>query len=450
MKLPLEFESNMRNLLGKDFDNYIESLNEQPKKGMRVNANYITSQDFDKVSNIDARKIVGLDNYYQIFDEKRVGNTAFHHAGMIYIQEPSSMLPALALDVKEGETCLDLCSAPGGKAGQILENNKTGIVVLNEIVRQRANILYSNIERQGYKNALITCLSPQKLSQSLANCFDKILVDAPCSGEGMFRKDNGTIEEWNSGLPEFNHQRQMEILDSADKMLKQGGVLVYSTCTFNLEENEKTVLEFSEKYGYKIDKVPSIVERYTSKGLLNGAENARHCFPHNGFGEGQFICRLIKISENNYDCYTKKTYQSVNRQDKIVADSFIKECINKSLTTIKVGDNICAVEQDFPYIPDGVVNIGVRLGCVEKGRIVPNHQFFKAYGKEFVSKVCLNIEDARVYDYMYGNQIEVDGLKNGYACVLVENVPLGGGKVVGNVLKNHYPKGLRTNKVEKL
>jgi len=309
MNLPEKFKDNMRELLNVDYDRYIKSFNEKAKRGLRVNLNYIAANDFVKVFPYEIEKLNRIDNGYHLKTEEKIGNTIYHHLGLIYLQEPASMLPALCLDIKGGENVLDLCSAPGGKASQILERNKKGIVVLNEIVRNRANILFSNVERQGFKNAIITSLSPEKLASKFPNFFDKILVDAPCSGEGMFRKDPETINEWNENLPEFNHQRQMDILKEADKMLKQNGELVYSTCTYNLDENERTVFEFCEKFGYEIVETPQNVIANTTSGFKYNNDKttlARRCFAHNGFGEGQFMCKMIKKSQNSGDFYFKK------------------------------------------------------------------------------------------------------------------------------------------------
>ena len=303
MNLPVKFLDNMKKLLEKDFDKYFESFNVLPKRGVRVNLNYITTQEFEKVFPYEIKKLNKIENGYELKTEERIGNSVYHHLGLIYLQEPASMLPALCLNVQEGENVLDLCSAPGGKASQILERNKTGIVVLNEVVRNRANILFSNIERQGFKNAIITNLMPDKLSKKFPCFFDKILVDAPCSGEGMFRKDPETITEWNENLPEFNHQRQMEILAEADKMLKEGGEIVYSTCTYNLDENERTVSEFSKEFGYEVLDVLESVKDNTTKGYSYKDNNetmlSRRCFAHNGFGEGQFMCKLKKKSQQS-------------------------------------------------------------------------------------------------------------------------------------------------------
>ena len=308
MNLPNEFLENMRKLLGCDFEKYLKSLSDKSKRGLRVNLNYISCEEFENVFPYEIQKLNKIENGYELRTEEKIGNSIYHHLGLVYLQEPASMLPALCLDVQDGENILDLCSAPGGKASQILERNKNGVVVLNEIVRPRANVLFSNIERQGFRNAIITSLTPEKLAQKFPCFFDKILVDAPCSGEGMFRKDPETITEWNENLPEYNHLRQMEILSEADKMLKENGEIVYSTCTYNIVEDEKTVFEFCDRFGYEVVDVPDFVKENTVAGFKFNSEKttlSRRCFTHNGFGEGQFMCKMIKKSQNENNFYFK-------------------------------------------------------------------------------------------------------------------------------------------------
>ena len=337
MELPEKFKDNMQKLLGKDYEKYLASFSLAPKRAVRVNHNFISDSDFEKIFPYKVKKIDGLDGAYTLETDEKLGNTVFHHAGMIYLQEPSSMLAATALEVDDGDFVCDLCSAPGGKASQILDKNRSGVIVCNEFVRPRANVLFSNIERQGFKNAIITTLDTSILAENFANYFDKILVDAPCSGEGMFRKEPDTISEWNEGLPQFNSQRQLEILANADKMLKQGGILVYSTCTFNLIENELVVARFCENYGYKICDMPERLRKNAKNGFdiakfgyrtYKNADTTKcaRCFPQGGFGEGQFIAKLQKISENNNENYKQKSnFDKISNNEMLLIKDFLKQ-----------------------------------------------------------------------------------------------------------------------------
>lgn len=452
MELNQTFILNMKKLLKEDYQNYIDSFSSASKRGMRVNQNYIDTKDFEKCFEFSAKKINDFENLYTLETDKKIGNSVYHHAGMIYLQEPSSMLASLALDIQPDDRVLDLCAAPGGKTSQILEKVDSELVVSNEIVFSRSQILLSNIERQGFKNSLITCLDAQTLADEFPNYFDKILVDAPCSGEGMFRRDPQTIEEWNESLPEFNHIRQLEILKQADKMLKTGGYLLYSTCTFNTTENEQTVLDFCNQYGYDICEIEERIKKVTRDGIsLDGKhelKQTRRCFPQDGFGEGQFISLLQKRSENeNQEKRKKCGYQELSRQEKELAINLLKETIGRTdLYFAKMNGNIYVSEIEFPKIEKGIVSLGVRFGSVEKNRITPHHQFFKAYGQEFINKVELSKDEA--YQYLYGLELENKENLKGYACVLFEGVPLGGVKASNNSLKNHYPKGLRNKKIE--
>jgi len=450
MNLPIEFKTNMKELLKDEYDAFIKSFSNSPKRGFRINKNYVRVDEFINIFPYEFKFINKECGLCELIGEEKIGNSIYHHLGLLYLQEPSSMLSSMSLEVKEGECVLDLCSAPGGKGSQILDKNKTGIVVLNEINRARANILLSNVERQGFKNAIVTSLSPAALSRKFANYFDKILVDAPCSGEGMFRKDPQTISEWNAGLPMFNHTRQMDILEEADKMLKQGGVIVYSTCTFNLEENEKIVKEFAENFGYEIVALPDFVKNNTTQGFVVNEYDktllTRRCLFHNGFGEGQFIAKLIKKSENLNEKYSKKQKYSPHKNDLKIVEEFIKENLVKmDFKYYSIGNNIYVYDEEFNIDSDGVVCLGVNLGQIHNNRLNVHHQFFKAYGEYFKNKIQLNFNDERVNKYLRGEEIEVEPNVKGYACVLVNGVPLGGGKASQGKLKNHYPKGLRNN-----
>ena len=448
IKLPEKFEENMKSLLKEDYQKYVKSMEKPAKRGLRVNSEYILPEEFCKLFPYQIKPLLNQNNLFCLETDEKIGNSVFHHAGMIYLQEPSSMLAVLALDVKDGENILDLCAAPGGKTGQILEKDKTGIVVSNEVVRARANVLLSNIERQGFKNSTITSLAPDTLSGLLPDFFDKILVDAPCSGEGMFRKEPETISEWNSGLPEFNHVRQLQILKEADKMLKHGGTLIYSTCTFNRNEDEETVAVFAKEYGYEIVPLPENVQSVTTAGedvFDMKTSFARKCFPFGDFGEGQFVCKMKKISENTCESSRLGKVQGLSKNEILLAKQLLKSTIDdEEFYFYKLGDNVYISKIPLRAVPFGVVSIGVCLGELKKDRIEPAHHFFKAFGTEFKNKIEIQNNQDALNKYLCGNEIECDN-KNGLVVVLFHGVPLGGGKVVAGRVKNYYPKGLRVS-----
>lgn len=437
----------MRKLLAEDYQNFALSLSEPAKNGFRINYNYISYQNFTKFNEFSFETLDKENGLCLLNSNEKVGKTLCHHLGLIYCQEPSSSLPALCLEVKDGDRVLDLCSAPGGKASQILQNNPSGEVVLNEVIPSRANILMSNVERQGFKNAVILNKTPLELEKIYPNYFDKILVDAPCSGEGMFRKDPSTIMQWSESALTSNQKRQLEILASADKMLKQNGVLVYSTCTYNKIEDEEVVSKFCKDFGYNIEEVPDKIKKVTREGFSidNNPKTtkARRCFIEDGYGEGQFMAKLKKISANNSDICVKSINNALklSKNEEKIAKTLLNECIGcENLPLYKVGNKIFIYEKDIFSTKD-IVMLGVCLGEMVNNRIVPHHQFFKTYFDKFKNRLNLSFDDEKVIKYIHGEELETS--LNGYVCVLVNGIPLGGGKAVGGRLKNYYPKGLR-------
>ena len=359
------------------------------------------------------------------------------------------MTPANVLPVNKDDAILDMCAAPGGKSTELgAKLNHTGMLVTNDISNSRAKALLKNIEVFGIPNVLVMSEDPKKLVSYYPEFFDKIMIDAPCSGEGMFRKEPETISEWNAGLPEFNHTRQLQILKEADKMLKQGGTLVYSTCTFNRKEDEETVAIFAKEYGYEIVPLPENVQSVTTAGedvLDIKTSLSRKCFPFGDFGEGQFVCKMIKKSENGCECARQNKIQGLSKNEILLAKQLLKSTIgDDDFYFYKLGDNVYISKVPLRALPFGVVSIGVCLGELKKDRIEPSHHFFKAYGRSFENKIELENNQDAINKYLSGNEIECDN-KNGLAVVLFHGVPLGGGKVVFGRVKNYYPKGLRVS-----
>ena len=246
--LPAQFTNNMKTLLGTDFEKYKKSMDEPSVRGLRINTIKTSIENFNAHFNLCVQDIPYEKNGRVLLSQEKLGNLPIHMTGMIYMQEPSSMLPVSTIDYKGDEKVLDLCAAPGGKSTQVASYVTDGLVVSNEIVTAIAKILFSNIERLGVKNSIILNDTPENISNNMQGFFDVVLVDAPCSGEGMFRKDNETIKEWSFDGILFNQERQLEILNCADKCLKQGGKLIYSTCTFSELEDEDVILKFLENH----------------------------------------------------------------------------------------------------------------------------------------------------------------------------------------------------------
>ena len=396
------------------------------------------------------RKIPYVENGFY-FDYDGIGNHPYHHAGMFYIQEPAAMIPVESIDIEPDWKVLDLCAAPGGKSSQIKNKlGENGVLVSNEIVPSRCKILTGNMERMGFKNVVTTCMHPQKLVKTFPeNYFDMIMVDAPCSGEGMFRKEEIAIDEWTPENVKMCAERQTEILDCAVKMLKDGGYIVYSTCTFSLEENEMMVDSFLEKYP-EFELVPTTerVTKSTSDGVtFDGCkcENihyTRRCYPHKTKGEGQFVAVLHNIAEGNSERFFVPFGK--DKLDKTLTDFLDDTLVSYNKANVQIyNGNPVYFTPDFP-VPRGVAfACGVTIGEIRKNYIQPHHQFFMAMGKDFKRTINLTAHSDEIKKYLHGEEFNTD-CPNGWAVVTVDGCTVGGVKVSNGKAKNHYPKGLRT------
>ena len=286
IKLPEEFKESMREILDKDYDAFIDSYNFPAYKGLRINTLKIKNKD---ILPFDLTPIPWCNSGYYYEDKDQPGKHVYHEMGLYYIQEPSAMIAVEELDVKEGDRVLDLCAAPGGKSTQIaMKLNGTGILVSNEIISSRSKILSSNIERMGIKNALVINEDPKDVAKHFKGYFDKILIDAPCSGEGMFRKNEEAISEWSIDNVIMCAERQKEILSYAVKCLKENGQMVFSTCTFSKQENESVVQDFLEKHPeFHLVKSEFEFEKGLDKDGL-----CQRVYPHKQKGEGHFFAIL--------------------------------------------------------------------------------------------------------------------------------------------------------------
>lgn len=446
-QLPFEFCERMKSLLGDDYDKFIAALNGTPIKAYRVNTDKISLKDFEKINVFGNEKIPYVDNgFYLNYD--KVGLHPYHHAGLIYVQEPAAMAPAECIDIKPDWKILDMCAAPGGKSTQIKNKlGANGVLVSNEIIPSRCKILTGNIERLGLENCVTTCMDTSRLASKFESTFDMIMVDAPCSGEGMFRKDDVAISEWSVQNVKMCAERQADILENAAKALKNGGYIVYATCTFSLDENEMVVDNFLSSHPeFELVSVKQSVADSTADGIcFDGCktENINLCrrfYPHISKGEGQFMAVLHNTEETVP--YTKTNGGKTQKIPSLVFDF-----LDKTLTTYKkenitlYGDNVVYFTPDF-YVPDGAFSCGVTIGEIKKNYIQPHHQFFMAMGKHFKNKVELSPTDEKIQKYLHGEEIEVD-CQNGWGVVTVEGHALGGIKTVNGTAKNHYPKGLR-------
>lgn len=446
--LPTDFSNRMKKILGTDFEKFGAAFSEPPVRSFRVNTNKISKENFEKINPFGGEKIPYAENGFY-FDCDGIGNHPYHHAGMIYIQEPSAMAAVAGVEIQSDWNILDLCASPGGKSTQAAAKNPDGILVSNEIIPSRCKTLTGNIERMGYKNVITTCADAKKLASLFGEVFDLVIVDAPCSGEGMFRKDENAQREWSVENVMRCAERQHEILDEIKSVLKIGGLLLYSTCTFSLEENEKNVDRFlSENKNFELISVDENLKKFTADGInFDGCrtENISECrrfYPHLAKGEGQFFALMRKTDGTGIEELVQTALCEIPKNEQKIIFDFLDETLTdydkKSVKKYK--ENFVYFSSDFP-VPHGAFSCGVTIGSLQKNYIKPHHQFFSAMGKMFRQKIELDLEQAQ--KYIHGETVPCE-FEKGWCAVMSEGCPIGGAKAVGGTAKNHYPKGLRT------
>ena len=455
--IPEKFKKKMQRILGDEYPVFIEALETKPAvRGMRVNLVKCTPAKLDGDGEFKLDPIDYVENGFILREERAMGASPYHHAGMVYMQDPGAMASAAALDVKDDWWVADLCAAPGGKSSQIAERlGEDGFILSNEYVPKRAKIIVCNLERLGIKNAIVTSLDTAKIAQMYENVFDLVVVDAPCSGEGMFRKSEDAVEDWSEENVLVCAKRQKEILENAKNLIKPGGYLLYSTCTYSPEENEENVDDFILKNpDFKLVKVKEEIIAKTRPGIKDFAPNtpnieyARRFYPHVSEGEGQFLALMQR--DENIDIKQRILYKDeakpLSKQENSVVSAFLKEALYEQPKgrVAKVGENIVLISHDCPIPKGSVFMSGVLLGEIKGTTLVPHHQFFSAYGNLFKSKLTLSRDDSRVAKYLAGEEIDSDTGIKGWCAVFFEGASLGGGKASGGKIKNHYPKGLRT------
>lgn len=426
--LPVDFIQRMSRQLGNELPEFLRAMEEPPVRGIRMNP----FKTFDGMNGYTSGDPVPwTENGYYLPARSTAGSTVFHEAGAFYLQEPAAMMPAEVLDPKPGELILDLCAAPGGKSTQIgLKMGGKGLLVSNEPVMKRAQILSRNMERMGIPNSVITCLYPAGIPHSWDEMFDGVLVDAPCSGEGMFRRDPQTRTEWSREMSAGCAKRQREILEEASRLVRPGGRLVYSTCTYNPEENEETVRRF-------LDTHPDFsVEDFHLNGA-NGENGYMLCTPHRIKGEGQFTFLMRKKGEREGLPETKIPFSAAGREE--------KELLKKTIPGLpepnaRFGNILIRV----PACPDltgvRVIRAGLQIAEVRGKNIFPDHASAMNILRQ--SMIQLTALDARnAARYIAGE--EVPGDAKGWTLLSYKGLVLGWGKGSGGTIKNHYPKGLR-------
>ena len=462
MNLPIEFEKKMKAFLGDEWDDFLYSYDNNRFQALRFNTLKVQSPEermrILKTLKISSDKKVSWANEAYYFDENvRPGKHPYHEMGLYYIQEPSAMSAAALLAPKPGMRVLDLCAAPGGKSTQLATYlGDSGLLVSNEINTQRSRILSQNIERMGIKNAIVTNEDSFVLASHFPGFFNAIQVDAPCSGEGMFRKLPEAIEQWSMENVAICAARQKEILDNAAVMLKPGGTIVYSTCTFSKEENEDVIEYFLERHP---DFTLEEMERF---------------WPHKVDGEGHFVAKLVRRgcvdTDLKADRKTKKNKNSKNRKNETkpaltkenmkLLSEFLDETISEDMAAWIKNSRLVMFGEQLYRLPDMEVDIkglkvqraGLHIGEFKKQRFEPSHSLALALKiSEAKNVVKLTWDDPQTTGFFNGQSVMLSDelaaeCKKGWALVCVDGYPAGWGKVNGAQVKNHYPKGLR-NKI---
>lgn len=493
MQLPIMFEKRMQDMLKEEYPAFIKSYENEKYQALRINPLKTDADRFLETVPFTLTPVLWEKNGFYYETEDKPGKHPWHEAGVYYIQEPSAMAPAAYMGVKPGERILDLCAAPGGKSTQLASYlNGEGLLVCNEIHPARAKILSENIERMGIRNALVTNETPQKLASHFVEYFDRILVDAPCSGEGMFRKNEAACGEWSLENVELCAQRQDEILDLAAKMLRLGGRLVYSTCTFAPAENEGSISRFLERNPeFHILEVPKYEgmqagnSDWVQEGFSgDGIENTIRLWPQHLKGEGHYLAVLQKgspdieadwhsgiciygeqtglfsqssVKEKNVKNKNHKKGQSgVDLKDfyEFCRETlFIKNLAKESDLQIDdsrlllFGEQLYLMPSHMPSINGlKVLRPGLHLGTLKKNRFEPAHALALTLSAKDVQHVMnLTGDDSRTMAFINGQTLicEADNMQKGWYLITVDGYSLGWGKLTGTVMKNHYPKGLR-------
>lgn len=462
MNLPIEFEKKMKAFLGDEWDDFLYSYDNNRFQALRFNTLKVQSPEermrILKTLKISSDKKVSWADEAYYFDENvRPGKHPYHEMGLYYIQEPSAMSAAALLAPKPGMRVLDLCAAPGGKSTQLATYlGDSGLLVSNEINTQRSRILSQNIERMGIKNAIVTNEDSFVLASHFPGFFNAIQVDAPCSGEGMFRKLPEAIEQWSMENVAICAERQKEILDNAAVMLKPGGVIVYSTCTFSKEENE--------------DVIECFLERHPDFTL----EEMERFWPHKVDGEGHFVAKLVRRGSVDTDLKadrkTKKNKNSKNRKNETkpaltkenmkLLSEFLDETISEDMAAWIKNSRLVMFGEQLYRLPDMEVDIkglkvqraGLHIGEFKKQRFEPSHSLALALKlSEAKNVVKLTCDNPQTIGFFNGQSVMLSDeqaaeCKKGWVLVCVDGYTAGWGKVNGTQVKNHYPKGLR-NKI---
>ena len=453
--LPEAYIAQMKRLLGEaGFFAYEQSLSQPVTRALRVNL--LLRPDGSLPCPVEGvgERVPWAKGCYFVEGDARPGLSPLHEGGLFYLQEPSALSAVSVLAPQPGERVLDLCAAPGGKSTQIAGLMQgRGLLVCNEPVPSRAQILSRNVERMGVRNAIVTSAMPAQLAPRFPAFFDRILVDAPCSGEGMFRRQPEARDEWSAGSPRGCADRQLEILEAAAKMLAPGGALVYSTCTFNDTENEGVLARFTAAH-------PEFaLEAFELPGLPSGSRGYVHLYPHEIRGEGHFVSLLRKAPDapgapENEEKPRRAVKPARGRGEQAKKAQQPAIAVPEDVLAPGVSfDRLHAAGGSLWALPEGlddlsrldglrVLRTGLLLAHAEGRRAEPDHALAMALTPCEAARTA-ELDEAQALAYQAGETLELGDLEPGYTLLTLRGVSLGFGKQAGSVMKNHYPKGLR-------
>lgn len=465
MNLPEQYLKNMREMLGDDFEAYLDSFNESRLYGLRVNTLKISVEDFLKISPFKLEPIPWIENGFYFSEEDKPAKHPYYFAGLYYIQEPSAMTPANVLPIEKGDIVFDMCAAPGGKSTELgAKLEATGLLVTNDISNSRAKALLKNVEVFGIPNVYVLSEDPKTIAPRFKNFFDKILIDAPCSGEGMFRKDNKLIKSWEKTGPEFYSGIQREIILLGADMLKPGGKMLYSTCTFSRIEDEETVRWLLEN---RSDMRLTDIKPYEgfSEGYVYDDETAKmhmektvRIFPHKMAGEGHFVALFEKESDEDSSVFKGDGIEHRQPQNKIPDElSDFIDRLNRQTLDFKVESKNISVRDNYVYLCSPLMpelkglrtmRTGLLLGELKKNRFEPSQALAMALKScDYPDVISLPENDERVVKYLKGETLDLPEFENktsdGWNLFCVDGYPLGWGKFKNGTLKNKYLAGWR-------
>lgn len=449
IKISEEFLNRMKDLLGEEgYQAYLKSFEEERHYGLRVNTLKISTEEFLRMTAFELKPVPWIYNGFYYDGKDRPAKDPYYYAGLYYLQEPSAMTPANLLPVVPGDKVLDLCAAPGGKSTELgIRLKGEGLLVANDISSSRAKALLKNLELWGIETICVTSEEPKKLKETFGEFFDKILVDAPCSGEGMFRKDADMAKSYEEHGPEYYAAIQKEITDQAVDMLVPGGFLLYSTCTFSICEDED-IIRWILKRHEEMELVRLPLFEGADDGI--GLSGCLRLFPHRIKGEGHFMALLKKKGSHERNVFSG---METKRQPSLPGELLdFLSMVSKpfDLSRIRVKNNaVYLMPEHFPEKAGRLryLRTGLLLGEMKKDRFEPGQAFAMALRPEqFKQTVSWNKQDERVIRYLKGETIslkEEEGPVKGWCLVCVDGFPLGFAKGTGAALKNKYYPGWR-------